>query len=213
MNGIHDMGGMDGFGPVVREADEPVFHADWERRVFGLALATPYALRYNDDDLRREIERIPPAEYLRASYYEKWLRGVESLLRERGFLPGGAATPAEAGPALAAAAVPEAIKAGASTRQPEDGVTGRFTAGDGVIVRNDHPYGHTRCPRYVRGKRGVVLADRGVFSFPDANSAGQGLKPQHCYTVQFTARELWGEAAPAGDSLCLDLWEDYLEAR
>lgn len=213
MNGIHDMGGMDGFGPVLREANEPVFHAAWEKRVFALSLATPYALPYNDDHLRREIERIPPAEYLQASYYEKWLRGVESLLRERGYLPGGASTRAEAGPALVAAAVSEAIKAGATTRQPDEGVMARFLAGDGVIVRNDHPRGHTRCPRYVRGKRGVVLSDRGVFAFPDSNSAGQGLKPQHCYTVQFAARELWGEAAPAGDSLCLDLWEEYLEAR
>jgi len=213
MNGIHDMGGMDGFGPVVVEKDEPVFHAEWERRVFALSLATPYALPYNDDHLRREIERIPPRQYLASSYYEKWLQGVESLLRERGYLPGGATTRAEAGPALAGAAVAEAILAGASTRQPEAGVMARFLAGDGVVARNDHPPGHTRCPRYVRGKRGVVQADRGVFSFPDTNSADLGLKPQHCYTIMFTARELWGETAPAGDSLCLDLWEDYLEAR
>ena len=213
MNGIHDMGGMDGFGPVVPEPNEPVFHAPWEARMFALASVTPYAVPYNDDHLRREIERTPPGEYLTIGYYALWLRGVESLLRERGILPGGAARRAKTFPALPAAKVVEAIQAGASTRQPEDGIMARFMAGDGVVARNLNPAGHTRLPRYVRGKRGVVHADRGVFSFPDTNSAGLGLKPQHCYTVRFTARELWGDAAPANDSLYLDLWEDYLDPR
>jgi nitrile hydratase len=213
MNGIHDMGGMDGFGPVAREADEPVFHAPWEARMFALAIATPYAAPYNDDHLRREVERIPPTDYLTIGYYGLWLRGVESLLRERGILPGGEAKRAPTFPALAADKVDEAILAGATTRQPDEGVMARFMAGDGVVARNLNPAGHTRLPRYVRGKRGVIFADRGVFSFPDTNSAGQGLKPQHCYTVRFAARELWGEEAPAHDSLCLDLWEDYLDPR
>ncbi|MGH6932900.1 MAG: nitrile hydratase subunit beta [Dongiaceae bacterium] len=213
MNGIHDMGGMDGFGPVLAEANEPVFHAPWEGRMFALAIATPYAVPYNDDHLRREIERTPPADYLTIGYYALWLRGVESLLRKRGILPGGAVKRGETLPALAADKVLEAIHAGASTRQPEEGIMARFMAGDGVLVRNLNPVGHTRLPRYVRGKRGVVHADRGVFSFPDANSAGQGLKPQHCYTVRFAARELWGDMAPARDSLYLDLWEDYLDSR
>ena len=122
MNGIHDMGGMDGFGLVMPEPNEPVFHAPWEARMFALASVTPYAVPYNDDHLRREIERTPPGEYLTIGYYALWLRGVESLLRERGILPGGAARRAKTFPALPAAKVVEAIQAGASTRQPEDGI-------------------------------------------------------------------------------------------
>jgi nitrile hydratase beta subunit len=212
MNGIHDMGGMDGFGPVVSEPNEPVFHAAWERRMFALALAVPFAVSYGDDHFRREIERLPPADYLRAGYYEKWLRAMHTLLAERGVLPGGAAARAPTQPPLAAAGVEEAIAAGATTRQPDEGLMARFLAGDGVIARNIHPAGHTRLPRYVRGRPGVVVADRGVFGFPDSNAAGEGLRPQHVYTVAFDARALWGDDTTA-DSVCVDLWEDYLEAR
>src|SRR5262249_20622179 len=129
----------------------------------------------------------------------------------RGILPGGGARIA-AQPLLAAAVVDAAIAAGATTRQPDEGVMARFLAGDGVVARNIHPAGHTRLPRYVRDKPGVVVADRGVFSFPAANAAGEGLTPQHVYTVAFDARALWGDDTTA-DSVCVDLWEDYLEAR
>jgi nitrile hydratase len=212
MNGIHDMGGMDGFGPVMAEQDEPMFHAAWERRLFALSQALPSSVPFGDDHLRREIERLPPADYLRMSYYESWLLAIRSLLRERGILPGSAAARIATRPPLAAAMVDAAIAAGATTRQPDEGVMARFLAGDGVIARNVHPAGHTRLPRYVRGKPGVVIADHGVFSFPDSNAAGQGLRPQHVYTVAFDARALWGDATTA-DSVCVDLWEDYLEAR
>ena len=212
MNGIHDMGGMDGFGPVRPEPNEPVFHAAWERRLFALSQAVPFAVPYGDDHLRREIERLPPADYLRMSYYETWLHAIRSLLAERGILPGSAAARVPTQPPLAAAKVDAAIAAGATTRQPDAGLMARFLAGDGVIARNMHPVGHTRLPRYVRGKPGVVVADRGVFSFPDSNAAGEGLRPQHVYTVAFDARTLWGDDTTA-DSVCVDLWEDYLEAR
>jgi len=212
MNGIHDMGGMDGFGPIPREADEPVFHADWERRLFALSQAVPFAVPFGDDHLRREIERLPAADYLRMSYYESWLHGIRSLLAERGILPGGATARVATRPPLAAAKVEEAIAAGATTRQPDEGLMARFLAGDGVVARNIHPAGHTRLPRYVRGKPGVVLADRGVFSFPDSNAAGQGLRPQHVYTVAFDAHTFWGDDTTA-ESVCVDLWEDYLEPR
>jgi nitrile hydratase len=212
MNGIHDMGGMEGFGPVMPEKDEPVFHADWERRVFALSLAVPFAVSYGDDHARREIERMPALDYMRTHYYEKWLHALESLLRERGVLPGGAAARVETRLPLAAAEVAEAIAAGATTRQPDEGLMARFLAGDGVTARNVHPAGHTRLPRYVRGRPGVVVADRGVFSFPDSNAAGAGLQPQHVYTVAFDAHALWGDDTTAA-SVCVDLWEDYLEAR
>ena len=212
MNGIHDMGGMDGFGPVLPEANEPVFHAAWERRMFALALTVPFAVPYGDDHFRREIERLAPADYLRLGYYEKWLHAMQSLLVERGVLPGSAAARAPTQPPLAAAGVEEAIAAGATTRLPDAGLIARFLAGDGVIARNIHPVGHTRLPRYARGKPGVVVAGRGVFAFPDSNAAGEGLRPQHVYTVAFDARTLWGDDTTA-HSVCVDLWEDYLEAR
>jgi len=212
MNGIHDMGGMDGFGPVVAEKDEPVFHAAWERRLFALSQALPVSVPFGDDHLRREIERLPPADYLRMSYYELWLLAIRSLLAERGILPGSGGARIATQPPLAAAMIDAAIAAGASTRQPDEGLMARFLAGDGVVARNIHPTGHTRLPRYVRGKPGIVVADRGVFSFPDSNAAGRGLKPQHVYTVAFDARTLWGGDTTA-NSVCVDLWEDYLEAR
>ena len=212
MNGIHDMGGMDGFGPVRRERNEPVFHADWERRLFALSLALPLSVPYGDDHLRRETERLRPTDYLRMSYYEAWFHAIRALLAERGILPGSTASRVATQPPLSAGNVDAAIAAGASTRQPEQGMMARFLAGDGVVARNIHPAGHTRLPRYVRGKPGVVVADRGVFSFPDSNAADQGLRPQHVYTVAFDARVLWGDDTTAG-SVCVDLWEDYLEPR
>jgi nitrile hydratase len=180
--------------------------------MFALALTVPVAVPYGDDHFRREIERLPPADYLHAGYYEKWLHAMQSLLAERGITPGSAAARAPTKQPLAAASVESAIAAGATTRQPDAGLMARFLAGDGVLARNIHPAGHTRLPRYVRGKAGVVVADRGVFSFPDSNAAGEGLRPQHVYTVAFDARALWGDDTTAR-SVCVDLWEDYLEAR
>jgi len=210
MNGIHDMGGMDGFGAISREESEPVFHADWERRVFAISQSVPYSVPFADDHLRREIERLPPADYLRMSYYELWFHAIRSLLAERGILPCSAAARVATQPALAASTVKEAIAAGVTTRQPDEGLIARFLAGDGVAVRNIHPTGHTRLPRYARGKPGVVLVDHGVFSFPDSNATDRGLQSQHVYTVAFDARTLWGDDTTA-ESVCVDLWEDYLE--
>lgn len=212
MDGIHDMGGMDGFGRVEREANEPVFHADWERRMLALSLAVPFAVPYSDDHLRREIERIPPADYLRTSYYEKWLIALESLMMERGIIPGGTVTlPVTPGAPIEAEAVADAIKGGFPTRRDDKEAAARFVVGARVRARNIHPKHHTRLPRYVRGHEGVIHTDLGVFGFPDWNSEGKGHKPQHCYTVRFSLQTLWGREAPAGDSLYVDLWEDYLE--
>jgi nitrile hydratase len=212
MDGIHDMGGMDGFGPVVPEAKEPVFHAEWERRMLALSLALPFAVPFSDDHLRREIERIAPETYLRTPYYGKWLMAIESLLKERGLLPGSTASvPVEVGPAIKADAVATAIHAGFPTRRDDAEAKPRFAVGAKVRARNIHPHHHTRLPRYVRGHEGVIHADLGVFGFPDTNSEYKGHKAQHCYSVRFSQQTLWGREAPAGDSLYLDLWEDYLE--
>jgi nitrile hydratase len=224
MNGAHDLGGMHGFGPVVAEPDEPVFHADWERRAFGLTLAMAAWRRWNLDMTRSAREQMPPAEYLATSYYEHWLFGLLQLLVEKGFAspdeiarvergertPPGARVPLQDG-ALRADGVPRILGNRRGARL-DDPVLPRFQVGQAVVARNLHPVGHTRLPRYVRGRRGEVAIDHGVFIFPDTHAAGQGTKPQHVYSVRFTARELWGPDAPARDAVHVDLWDDYLEA-
>jgi nitrile hydratase len=221
MNGVHDLGGMHGFGPVVREQDEPVFHSDWEKRAFAMTLTAMGRGVCNVDEFRRAIERMPPADYLAASYYEKWLYALESLLVEK-----GVATREEIAGGHAAA--PASTKASGSL---EDGGGGGvesfddsavklrfdksfkpgFKVGDRVVARNLNPEHHTRLPRYARGKRGVIRYDQGVFVFPDTHAHGQGGKPQHVYTVVFEARELWGADHHAREPVYLDCWEDYLE--
>jgi nitrile hydratase beta subunit len=214
MNGVHDMGGMHGLGPVAPEPDEPIFHADWERRVLALSLATG-AGRWNIDAGRHAIERIPGPEYLVMSYYEKWLRRIEMLAVERGLLsadelrtmrPSGETLT----PVLSAGRVPKVLASGAPASRAVD-APARFETGQAVRARNLNPVGHTRLPRYVRGRAGVITAHHGAHVFPDSNAHFQGEDPRHLYTVRFSARELWGPEAPARDSVCLDLWEPYLE--
>jgi nitrile hydratase beta subunit len=229
MNGVHDLGGMHGFGPVEPEPNEPVFHSDWERRVFALNVSAGFLGKWNIDMSRYAREQMPPAEYLATSYYEHWLYGLERLAVEQGLV-----TPAEiearrkeiergAVPAKRLAAPPEDVRVvrpheverllgtGNPFRVDAD-VPPRFKAGDAVRTRNDHPLGHTRLPRYARAKRGVIDRDHGVFVFPDTNAARRDKKPQHCYSVRFQARELWGPQAPATEFIHIDLWDDYLEA-
>lgn len=239
MNGVHDIGGMHGFGPVVREENEPVFHADWEGRTFALVRSTAAGRRFNIDEFRRTIERMPPARYLAGTYYERWLYALETLLLEKGVISSeeldaavsGACEPgtrAEGhGDTTSDAAqtpnahVPAALnRDGEGTpRQPRDvllrydlSYKPRFRVGDRVVARNMNPGGHTRIPRYARGKHGVIRHDWGVFVFPDTHAHGQGANPQHCYSVEFDARELWGVDHSARERIYIDLWEDYLEA-
>ena len=227
MNGAHDLGGMHGFGPVEPEADEPVFHAAWERRAFALTLALGAWRRWNLDMSRSIREQMPPAEYLATTYYEHWLFGIVRLTVDKGLVARdemarvlrGELTPRDAG------AAPPAVKEGALRKDDvarvvhhrrgarlDDKVPPAFQVGQWVRARNLHPTGHTRLPRYCRGRRGVVAIDHGVFIFPDTHAAGQGQKPQHVYSVRFTAQELWGPDAPANDGVHVDLWDDYLEA-
>jgi nitrile hydratase len=223
VNGVHDMGGMHGFGPVGREEHEPAFHTEWERRAFALTLAMGAWKRWTLDMSRFARERMPPVEYLRASYYERWLWGLEALLLERGFLtPGelarvragiaadrGARAPLQEG-ALTVDAVPRLLRNRRAARR-DDLVPPRFKAGDRVEARNLNPVGHTRLPRYVRGRCGVVARDHGVFVFPDTNALDQGETPQHVYSVRFEARELWGPDGCLRDAVYVDLWDDYLD--
>jgi nitrile hydratase subunit beta len=216
MNGIHDMGGMHGMGPIEPEKDEPVFHHPWEGRVFALNLAGR-AGRGNIDNSRFGIELLPPADYLRMSYYEKWLARLEGNLVRLGVVTGdeiesGKAAPGspKSTPALTAAAVTSTMGRGGPARR-DVAVAPLFKVEQRVRARNIHPTGHTRLPRYARGKVGTIVRDHGVFVFPDTNARFEGEKPQHVYSVRFAARELWGEQASPRDAVYIDMWDDYLE--
>ena len=215
MNGAHDLGGMHGFGPVIPEADEPVFHHEWERRAFAITLACGLLGRWNLDMARHARERIPPPRYLGASYYEIWLEALLTLLVEQGLVSdteletGRSAGPRP--PALQVPGsdeVPKILERGGSARAAD--APARFRVGDRVHVRNRHPRGHTRAPRYVRGRSGVVEGHHGTFVFPDAHAHGKGPEPQPLYTVRFSAVELWGPDGDSGTSVYVDLWEEYL---
>ena len=225
MNGVHDMGGMHGLGPVEREPDEPVFHTEWERRAFAITLASGFLGQWNIDMSRFARERMPGPEYLTTSYYEHWLYGLEELLVEKGLAtreeiaarvkglkppPAPVAKTAQPLRVLKADEVRDALRRGGAHRVDVD-VRARFAIGDRVVAKNIHPLGHTRLPRYARGKRGVIDRDYGVHVFPDTHAAGQGKKPQHVYSVKFTAQELWGPDASARDVIHIDLWDDYLD--
>ncbi len=206
MNGAHDLGGMHGFAPVAPEADEPVFHAEWERRAFALTLAMGFTGQWNLDGSRFARERMAPADYLATSYYEHWLFGLEALLAERGLLEGAPARLRR----LEAASVDKVLSTGGPTERRIEAPPA-FAPGQRVRARNLHPQGHTRLPRYCRGRAGVVERHRGAHVWPDAHAAGDGPDPRHLYSVRFAARELWGPEAPAADSIAIDLWEPYLE--
>ena len=218
MNGAQDLGGMMGFGPVRPEPNEPVFHADWERRALGLTLAAGALGEWNIDIGRHARESLHPADYLSSSYYEIWTKGLVKLLVERAML-----TPAEleAGrslqtpaatkrPAMAAADVPAALAKGGPCDRPVDRPA-LFAVGDKVRTRNINPVGHTRLPRYARGKTGLVERVHGGFVFPDTNAHRAGENPQWLYSVVFTGPELWGDGADAGLTVAIDCWESYLE--
>jgi nitrile hydratase subunit beta len=222
VNGVHDMGGMHGLGAVVIEPDEPWFHHEWERRVLALTLATGFLGEWNIDMSRHARERIPGAQYLASTYYEKWLWGLERLLVERGLVPeaeldtrrrDGAAPVRRTGHPrlLTAENVERLLKKGGSARVNE-AAPARFAPGDRVIARNINPTGHTRLPRYARGRTGVVDRDHGVFVFADSHAMGQGPQPQHLYSVRFGARELWGREAHERDAVYVDLWDTHLDA-
>jgi nitrile hydratase len=221
MNGIHDLGGMHGFGPVEAEPNEPVFHEDWERRIFALTLAM---MVWRLGSLRRAWEQMPPAEYLATSYYEHWLFALRWLLAQSDLVdprelermseaPETVPPPPIAAKVRDGALAPEDAVALRPSRGGglEDSVAPRFAPGQTILTRNINPVGHTRLPRYARGRHGVIERDYGVFVFPDSSVAGEGQRPQHVYSVRFEARELWGAAASATDGVYIDLWDDYLD--
>lgn len=218
MNGIHDTGGAHGYGPVYREPNEPVFSHDWEKRVMAMFPALFANGNFNVDEFRHSIERMGPIHYLEGTYYEHWLHVFENLLVEKGALTadevatGKAASGKTGSPALTTAIVDSLLSTGASAARAAEGVRARFAVGDKVRVINKNPLGHTRLPRYTRGKVGTVVIEHGVFVTPDTVAHGKGEHPQHVYAVSFTSVELWGQdASSPKDTILVDLWDDYLE--
>lgn len=217
MNGVHDMGGQHGMGPVHYEKDEPVFHGTWESRVYVLTRAMRAWRKWNLDADRYALEVLPPADYLRMSYYERWLKRLEIHIVKYGFVTEGEQQTGKGAPGLSRQKPALTLETSArwlsrgipSSEEPK--VRPLFKVGQRVRARNIHPVGHTRLPRYARGKAGVVIRDHGVYVFPDTNAHSQGEKRQHVYSVRFAARELWGATASARDSVHLDVWDDYLE--
>jgi nitrile hydratase subunit beta len=227
MNGVHDMGGMHGFGRVEPEPDEPVFHAPWEGRAFAMNRAMGYLGLWSIDIGRFSRETLPPHVYLGSSYYKKWTLGLENLCLQFGLVgedelaAGHALHPPPYPPplggegregvkrTLAAADVPKTLSRGRFDRPPP--APAKFEPGDPVRTRNINPPSHTRLPRYARGHTGAIECIRGCHVFPDAVATGKGEDPQWLYTVVFDGRELWGEAADPTVKVSIEAWEPYLE--
>src|SRR5580765_8163578 len=230
MDGVHDLGGMHGFGPVEREADEPVFHAPWEAVVVAIRRSRAIGRLFNIDEFRHSIERMEPAHYLGSSYYERWLDGLARVLVEKDVVtskelderaasfrarpeapaagpgqgPRGARTPGDGDGLQSPLNFVPASTVRSSSERP------RYAPGDRVVTRSVHPPGHTRLPRYARGKPGLIHRLHGVHVFPDTNAHGLGERPQPLYSVRFDARALWGESAEPNHHVHLDLWESHL---
>ena len=219
VNGVHDMGGMHGLGPVEYEDDEPWFHEEWERRAFALTMAMGASGKWNIDKSRYTREMMPGPLYLNTSYYEHWLHGLEQLLIENGFVSAAEIETGQVDPELAKVADARVLaqenvqrvlnKGGAAWREAD--IEAAFSVGEMVRVRNHHPTGHTRAPRYVRGHQGMVDRVHGIMVFPDSSAGGEGEQPHYCYNVRFSAHELWGDGADTDCFVYLDLWERYLE--
>ncbi len=212
------MGGQQNMGPVHYERDEPVFHEAWEGRVWALNRALAAWRKWNIDAGRHALEMLPPVDYLRMSYYERWLVRLEAQVVTYGLVTrdeAASGTPAagspRATPAFTMASAARVLNRGiASSREPA--IQPRFAVGQQVRARNIHPTGHTRLPRYARGKTGVITHDHGVYIFADTNAHFQGEHRQHVYSVRFAARELWGAQASPRDTVQIDLWDDHLES-
>ncbi|MFT5218255.1 MAG: nitrile hydratase beta subunit [Planctomycetota bacterium] len=221
MDGIHDLGGMQGFGPVDIEHDEPVFHHNWEQRVFAMAMAAPFVAEFGDDQFRRQIEQLTPQQYLNSSYYELWFAGMVAQLKELNVISdkelkqavsiNPLPTEFDINNQAQAAGLMVVIEGGASQAMPDASGAHRFAVDDRIITRTHLTATHTRLPRYARGRTGRVIAEQGMYIFADTNSVNAGANPQMLYTVEFDASELWGDEAHPGDTLCLDLWDAYLE--
>jgi nitrile hydratase len=217
MNGAHDMGGMHGFGRVEPEPNEPVFHADWEKRAFALTLAMATPGGWNIDMSRFTRENRPPAEYLSMSYYQIWFAALETLLKERALVSDDEIVvghslhpPKPVAHTLSPGDVAQVLYRGGPTERATN-TTPAFKAGDKVRAKNINPPTHTRLPRYVRGHTGTIERVIGCHVFPDSNALGAGENPQWLYTVRFEACELWGADGDPSVAVSVDAWQPYLE--
>ncbi|MFN8524489.1 MAG: nitrile hydratase subunit beta [Chloroflexota bacterium] len=221
MTGVHDLGGMHGFGPVIREENEPVFHAEWEKHVVAIQRATRTGGVINIDEFRHAIERMDPADYLASSYYERWLKSMERRLLEKGVVTReelDRRTAELQGQPDRVYAQPTNVRFNPAPRpvpgiptEPPAQIEPQFSKGDRVVTLNDNPRGHTRLPRYARGRRGVIHGFQGVYVFPDSHALGQGEQSHPLYSVCFAASELWGADADPNGTVYIDLWERYLQ--
>ena len=216
MNSVHDMGGMDGFGPVKPEKNEPVFHEKWEGRVLAINRAMGYTGTWNGDISRFAKERLPPDVYLGSSYYRRWALGLEWMLTENGligedeFAAGHALHPGKPlKRKLTIDKLATSLARGSYARPAR--APALFKLSERVRMRNMHPRGHTRLPRYVRGHVGIIERVHGCHVFPDSHAARREEDPQWLYTVRFDGRELWGESADPTLKVSVEAWEPYLE--
>ncbi|MEY2430517.1 MAG: nitrile hydratase subunit beta [Acidimicrobiaceae bacterium] len=208
MDGVHDIGGLQGFGPVDAPPTEPVFHDDWERRAFRISMAAMMSFASAGGRFRHSIERMDPAHYLSSSYYEHWLTGVSTLVVEAGL-----ASPEDLERRAGGVFLLSRADRGTAPSEPgPDQTEPRYAVGDRVRVREWHPLGHTRAPRYVQGKRGVVTRFDGAHNVPDVEAHGGGRVLDPTYSVRFSARELWGDGGADGATVNVDLWERYLQS-
>ena len=215
MNGPHDMGGMQCFGRLEVETDEPFFHSEWEKKAMSLTVAMGFTGAWNIDMSRQAREKLPPSFYLSKSYYQIWLAGLESLMLERGLvtrseLESGRKEidPVDLKRIVSAEEVPAVLaRGGPVDRKPEN--KSKFAVGDAVRTLNINPKGHTRLPRYARGKSGVIAGVHGCHVYPDSNAVGGGENPQWLYSVAFKARELFGPEAESGNEVMADCWEPW----
>ncbi|MEM7346238.1 MAG: nitrile hydratase subunit beta [Chloroflexota bacterium] len=221
MNSIHDLGGMHGFGKIPYEADEPVFHAPWEGRVYAMsmyaAVAVPGGFRYM-------IEKMDPTSYLNASYYEKWLHARTQGMLEKGIftqeeldakIQHFRENPAAHPPIIIDPKRVEKALHALFEQQPPDPQKPelpKFKVGDIVRAKNMHPVGHTRLPRYCRGKQGIVDFVYDYWRVDDTQPPDEEHAIEPLYRIKFEARELWGNEAEANQLLYIDMFESYLDA-
>ncbi|MXZ81186.1 MAG: nitrile hydratase subunit beta [Gammaproteobacteria bacterium] len=215
MNSTHDLGGMHGHGRIDRSQTVDFEHG-WERRVFALTLACGMLGKWNLDESRHARETMDPGDYLKSSYYEHWLHGLEQLLLSKGLiskeeLEAGILDGRTTDAAVPAEGVAEMLGRGGPVEMEIDRPAA-FAVGDPVTARNFNPKSHTRSPRYVRGRRGVVTGHHGAHIFPDRHAATGEKVAEHLYSVRFEADEIWGPRdAEPGAPVYVDLFEPYLE--
>jgi nitrile hydratase len=216
MNGPQDLGGQMGHGSVAPEANEPLFHAEWEKRALAITLAMGACGAWTIDTSRHARESLPPATYLAASYYEIWIRALENLLTAHGLVDkpelaaGHALSPARPVKRVLKADNVAAMLAAGSPYDRPCASAPLFKPGDRIVARNDHVTTHTRLPRYIRGREGEIIANHGSFVLPDSNAHGGGDSPIWCYGVLFRAEDLWGTGAEPGSEIMVDCFEPYL---